>query len=731
VENNYNGSGIYLSNSDYNTIENDNFRYNWYGIYIDSGADNNTFLANVVENSSSEGVYLESSENNRFILNTIDNNGSDGIYIYEAWNTVLENNLVENNWAGIDIYDSYNTGLDNNRINNSTNYNFGVFGYAAIHYIHDIDNTNLVNGKPIIYLVGENNIVINQDNNIGYLGLVNLHNARVENVVIGYNYQGILLAAVTNSHFENLVLENNDYGISLFESDNNTVLNSTLDKNAQAISLRNSDNNTISNITATNNSTYGVIIEDSSTYNDVTNNTIGGGATSLIRVGSSSNYNTIDNNLLENSSSRGIQLLYVNNNVVSNNTIDNVDRGVYLSDSDNNTITNNTIENCSDKGIFLQSSDNNTITSNTIDNCSDKGIFLNDSDGNTISNNTVGTCGTYGIYQMNSSQNNYLYPNTYDNLKGFLTISSVASSNVGTNSATITWTTSVSANSKVEYGTSTSYGSSVSSASNVTSHSLSITGIVSSTLFHFRVWSADCENNNWVITGDYTFTTTGLPTPTISSSTHTEGVTSSNASPSFSWSQVGDSDMVDFKYMLYPYESSWKSTNSTSVSYLGVPDGTYIFKLKAYDGGGESGVDEYTITIDTTPSTIELSGAAAGATETATGWSLTTTQSTFTLSGRVEPGAQVTINGASVSVAGDGSFSKTFTLSPGQNVFTIRVVDTAGNITEKTLTVNYSPTTTPTVVAPPVSPSMMSIIAVIILIFVIVGVVFSFTRPRK
>jgi len=506
----------------------------------------------------------------------------------------------------------------------------------------------------------------------------------------------------------NLLLENNDYGISLFGSDNNTIINSTFDKNARGICLEfSSDNNTISNITATNNSTFGVIIEDSSTHNVVSNNTISGGAASLIRVGPSSNYNTIDNNLLENSGLYGIYLLYVNNNIVSNNIIDNVDRGVYLRESNNNT-----------------------ITSNTIDNCSNKGIFLNDSDGNTISNNTVGTCGAHGMYQMNSSQNNYLYPNTYDTLRGFLTIFGVASSNVGTNSVTITWTTSVSANSKVEYGTTTSYGSSVSGASNVTSHSLPITNIVSSTLFYFRVWSADYENSNWVITDDYTFTTTGLATPSISSSTHTERVKTNNATPSFSWNQVGDPDVVDFKYMLYPYESSLKSTSNTSVSSSGVSDGTYVFKLKAHDGGWESSVDEYTIIIDTTPPTLELTGLATTATETATGWTLSTTQSTFTFSGRVEPGSTVTINGASLSVAADGSFSKVLSLSPGQNLFAIRVIDTAGNITDKTMTVNYSEAAMPTTTGPSVSPTVMFIIAVIILILVLVGVVSKFTKPK-
>jgi len=88
-------------------------------------------------------------------------------------------------------------------------------------------------------------------------------------------------------------------------------------------------------------------------------------------------------------------------------------------------------------------------------------------------------------------------------------ISNIAAGNITSSGATITWTTDESSDSQVEYGLSTSYGSSTSlNASLVTSHSVSLSGLNTSTLYHYRVKSKDASGN-LAISGDFTFTTTG------------------------------------------------------------------------------------------------------------------------------------------------------------------------------------------------------------------------------
>jgi len=92
-------------------------------------------------------------------------------------------------------------------------------------------------------------------------------------------------------------------------------------------------------------------------------------------------------------------------------------------------------------------------------------------------------------------------------------ISSVSAGSITNTSAVITWTTDEAADSEVQYGTTTSYGSSQSNASYVTAHSITLTGLNSSTLYHYKVISADSSSNSSE-SGDYTFTTSSVPPPT-------------------------------------------------------------------------------------------------------------------------------------------------------------------------------------------------------------------------
>jgi hypothetical protein len=86
-------------------------------------------------------------------------------------------------------------------------------------------------------------------------------------------------------------------------------------------------------------------------------------------------------------------------------------------------------------------------------------------------------------------------------------ISAVAASSINCCSAIITWTTSVAADSQVDYGTTTSYGS--SSALNSTQvylHTVPLSNLQAGTLYHFRVKGRDVSGN-LATSGDFTFTT--------------------------------------------------------------------------------------------------------------------------------------------------------------------------------------------------------------------------------
>lgn len=92
------------------------------------------------------------------------------------------------------------------------------------------------------------------------------------------------------------------------------------------------------------------------------------------------------------------------------------------------------------------------------------------------------------------------------------TISTVQSS-ATSSGATITWTTDAASSTQVEYGQTTAYGSSSAlDPTLVTAHSVTLTGLLPNTLYHYRVKSG----TNGIVTtsGDFTFTT-GVASPTV------------------------------------------------------------------------------------------------------------------------------------------------------------------------------------------------------------------------
>jgi hypothetical protein len=98
-------------------------------------------------------------------------------------------------------------------------------------------------------------------------------------------------------------------------------------------------------------------------------------------------------------------------------------------------------------------------------------------------------------------------------------ISNIQASGITTNEATITWSTNETSTSQVEYGPDTNYGNSTTLDTNlVISHSVSLIGLASETLYHYRVRSKDASGNE-SISQDDTVTTTGVKCSLTVSST--------------------------------------------------------------------------------------------------------------------------------------------------------------------------------------------------------------------
>jgi hypothetical protein len=104
------------------------------------------------------------------------------------------------------------------------------------------------------------------------------------------------------------------------------------------------------------------------------------------------------------------------------------------------------------------------------------------------------------------------------------TLSNAQSNNASRNAVTLTWQTTTSTNSWVEYGFSTNYDQfSPVDNSMVTSHSLTVYDLTPSHTYHYRVHSKDVYGNE-VVSSDATFTTTDGQTATLKPWQHDKGI---------------------------------------------------------------------------------------------------------------------------------------------------------------------------------------------------------------
>lgn len=153
-------------------------------------------------------------------------------------------------------------------------------------------------------------------------------------------------------------------------------------------------------------------------------------------------------------------------------------------------------------------------------------------------------------------------------------ISSIATSTTGT-TATITWTTDENASSTVLYGLTSSYGNASTSAALVTSHSLTITGLTGSTVYHFQIGSADSSGNVATST-DQTFTTTADSGSAPSVTTSTAGTVST--STAILNGSISDAHGFDATQSGFAYGTSADLSSVIATSTLGSQTGTASFQ---------------------------------------------------------------------------------------------------------------------------------------------------------
>jgi len=210
---------------------------------------------------------------------TVKNSGfnftDSGIYVDHSFKANISDNNVVNSNLGIYLYASSNLVLRNNNMTTNS-YNFGVYGDNLPGYIQDIDDSNLVDGKPLIYWVNQTDKQPPVD--AGYVAVVNSTGITLRDLELSRNWQAVLFAYSTNSSIKNVTGTRNMDCIWLLNCTGCSVIDSAISDNSWGgVALVDSSACSVYANNLTNNFGYGIFLSNASDnlfyHNNFINNT--------------------------------------------------------------------------------------------------------------------------------------------------------------------------------------------------------------------------------------------------------------------------------------------------------------------------------------------------------------------------------------------------------------------------------------------------------------------------
>ncbi len=371
--------GIWLSESENCTLSGNTVTGGRFGIYLE-GSDNNTAGENSISSVSTCGLWLEEASGNELSGNELQDNGY-GIAVLDLSNgNELQNNTISGSAeSGFWLSSSGANVLRNNSMQaNTFNFMDEYFGFGYI-LPNDIDTSNLVDGKPIYYLVGESDLVLDSASNAGTVYLIGCENVTVRDLVLEKNGVGVFSFGASNSTLYNLTVSDNEFGIlSMVNSDSNCS-NNTVENNMCGIYFVAGENNDLSNNSISDNE-FGIMLASDSSV--LRNNLLSGneynfGALPFIEEGTGDidTSNLVDGKPIYYLIGESDRVLDASSNAGT----------VYLFDCENITVRDQVLEH-NMYGISLYNTTNSSLVGNHISS-NDEGLVLYDSCNNSIYNN--------------------------------------------------------------------------------------------------------------------------------------------------------------------------------------------------------------------------------------------------------------------------------------------------------------------------------------------------------
>ena len=380
------------------------------GYGIDLSFRCNVTIRNTQVKAFQYGIQLANSSDCNISGNNITNNSLKGVSLYNSANNTFRNNIVDGSMA-----------------------NFEVEGDHMLAFFQDVDGSNMLDGKPLRYLVNQENATIDNStySSIGYLALINSTNLVIEELKLENNTQGMLLAYTRNSQvISNNIRNNAIYGIKLVEctnitisgnnivnnglvassswwtrygvcfesSNNNFLFGNNMSRNYSSVWLNSSSNNIILENDMTDSQHITGVRLGNSSFNTIQGNNLTNFVTIFIAffVDSSSSNNISENKITAGITGIGFILRDSSYNNISENDMNQI-RGFDLKTSNSNIILGNKVIAPDDDvyafGIFLgDSSSNNRIIENSMEAKNGTNVWLSNSTGNMLFHNNFMAC---------------------------------------------------------------------------------------------------------------------------------------------------------------------------------------------------------------------------------------------------------------------------------------------------------------------------------------------------
>ncbi len=397
------GSGILIENSDdFFIIRNCTIHgtsgWNAERSAYDAGialnhANNGQIYNNTIYDNEYAAIYLQYSDNNSVCNNSLYMNDNWGIDIRFSSDNDIINNSVQAAIIDIGFYYSESNIMRDNDMGQS-----GFFLRASTlnqANSHDIDLSNIVNGKTLYYYVNQEGLSTTNFSDAAQIFLVNCTNVNISGMEFDHSYRTISMHYSSGNNIEYCNFSsNNDVFIRLSYCEGNIIQNNRF-QNDNAIYLEYSSLNHIR-------------------YNELISTGLG------IQIAGYSDSNQIYENTIEGGS-RGIGLYtYCDSNLIYSNNVSDVSLyGILLYRTcELNQVFNNNVSDCDAQGIRIENADNNYISDNIIIS-NELGVYLDsNSDLNGVYNNTFKSNVKHAEDLGNNNYWNTSIGNYWDNYTG-------------------------------------------------------------------------------------------------------------------------------------------------------------------------------------------------------------------------------------------------------------------------------------------------------------------------